>query len=574
MKLWLSMRLKESLKKVKKRPSLFGISFLSVCVVLFLLLLDFRYWRWQANLADTAYFHEITNSLSKGSWFGSHFGGSTGVDFTHILQNPLANSLGQIPDFPLDSQPSQFYNHAYLILIPIALLSLIVRYKILIDSLDVLITLAPFVMLIFVLRRSYLRTHQRKLILVGLLVAVILVCFPGINYIALGQFYPDRLIILFLPLTMLAFERLDFTNDRRSIVIFVVLAVLSMSVTERGSLYVAFVTLGMLFFRILRNRNNFEITLRRNFSILATGLAAFAWSVIYVKMITHNADTASTSSSITRFSWTHNQLFTSSSLKLILLCLPLLLIASRYWDLLIIGSISIFPNLLGTYMFNLRTAWFAHYMSYFTATLIGTCLIALKRDAQKQILGSDLRTVLRNIPKRVVFASSIAVLSVYLINPVTETKLFEPNNQIQLGAFTQAKLWWSNPSYRQLTKEVIRNDYALANQIPANSSVVATENTAQLVGGRVKNVDYFPINLTSDEYVLIFSASPFGQPFSASEVTDYASLQGSLAMTAEATKLLYSDCYEIVNRNVNANLYLFHRIKVITDDSVCHPRNN
>ena len=90
---------------------------------------------------------------------------------------------------------------------------------------------------------------------------------------------------------------------------------------------------------------------------------------------------------------------------------------------------------------------------------------------------------------------------------------------------------------RESSKRNIAADYKLAGSVPWNSSVVATEATAPLVSGRVRNVDYYPINLKSDDYVLIHSISPCSQPFLAYQMVDYSSNFGAKLVSAGVTHL-------------------------------------
>jgi hypothetical protein len=180
---------------------------------------------------------------------------------------------------------------------------------------------------------QYELRNRSKLLVVGLVSAAILLCFPGINDLALGQFYPDRFIVLFLPLTMIYIEKLVVVNDRRTNLIFVTLAILSMSVTERGSLYVAFVSLFLLIFRVIRNRDRLRKTLRKNTSILLVSVTALLWTRVYVSKIARNQDTEGFIHSFTHFSSINSHVFSTPSLKMLILSLPLILVVAKYQDL-------------------------------------------------------------------------------------------------------------------------------------------------------------------------------------------------------------------------------------------------
>jgi hypothetical protein len=134
-------------------------------------------------------------------------------------------------------------------------------------------------------------------------------------------------------------------------------------------------------------------------------------------------------------------------------------------------------------------------MSYMTAALVGAFLLALRRDSERKIIESENARRTSTIPYRIILASVLSILSVFLINPTTNSKVIEPTKQVRLGTFTHAAYWWAHRDFRESVQRNIAANIKLAGLVPWNSSIVATEATAPLVSGRVKNVDYYPINL-------------------------------------------------------------------------------
>lgn len=413
---------------------------------------------------------------------------------------------------------------------------------------------------------TYLVSEKRgtKQFKKNLMLLALLFCYPSILWSGLGQFYPDRLFLIFFPLFLLVLERMKVDSTLKSIHFFVVLYLVNVTITERASIYTALVC-GVYFITSEHHRLLF----------LASAIVSATWSVYYYVSISTDVYTSGFFDSAKSISGLVDLLFSIQAFKLLLFHVPGLILIRKMWDLKVILLLAMFPNVFGNIGGAEKVGWVTHYMTYLGATYVGVVLVYMRRktydsnDVQKKRGKNRVPSFIKpKFDARETVAVFTALALFVSINPNTRDRLIEVNPLQHSGIlgvtskwFTQAQ-WIAN--YDTYRMEVER----IQHLIPPESKVGVSEDTAKFVTENYANVYMFPVRIHDLDFIVLRSAAGV-EKYEQLPIVNYASPSVSQNLTDEAERVLLGRCFEEIAPKKSSELFIFMRIKKYEFDEEC-----
>lgn len=532
--------------KYNLRTTTILLFFLHFFVALvFLLVMTYRFYYLDGDYADSAMFENIA-ILASPPGYESEFLKSVQVLIRRFVSIPHPVSVYA---FPTDSGLDGLLigAHAYLIMPLISFFSKLFGFKLFTAITASAITTLPFFILLNFFRRPESKIRVKEL----LISALILVFYPAILWSGLGQFYPDRLFMIFFPIFLLFLNASRESRDRRSLFFFFVFALLSLSVTERGAVYVG---VACLIFALFSRKNHAVIFL--------TGFASLAWSLFYYKSISSDIYPDSFFDQAKSLKGIIALLLTTSTLKLILFHLPGLLLLRKMRDLQILLIVAMGPNFLGNIGGAEKIGWVTHYMSYLAGTYIGVILIYATR-----MVGGVLNASEKSISKEKWFSGEFRVgpilapfLSIILVfvNPISSTELFDANLIERSGIFGKSFQWIQLGARKTDYELFVEKKEYLIKTIPKNARIGVSEATAKYVSSNFRNIYLFPAGIEKLDFVVLRSSASEMGIYQQDSIVNYASAEVSRQLTAQIQTLLLSKCFKDITPQ---SFYPIHILK-------------
>jgi len=259
----------------------------------------------------------------------------------------LATSALTPPKLP----ESLFKVHAYWILYPLALGTLIIPGLILIEA-------ASAIGYIGVLGLAYVATRRRGVTIAGaLLLCALIVASPAWAWGALfGQFFPDRFFVLCGLAFMLAIGR-----EKRERSWQLALALLCVLINERAALVAG--VFALAYAALYRHASD-----RLFKAAIGALLVVYAAIVVHAESNVYAGFFPSTLHGL-RIEF-FNPAFLHATLTYLAVCLPFLILAAFEWRSAAIAALLMLPNVFGSIGGAEKTGWDTHYHSYYFPALV------------------------------------------------------------------------------------------------------------------------------------------------------------------------------------------------------------
>jgi hypothetical protein len=508
------------------------------------------------RMGDSAIFAQAL-SKNNGIKLESEYLSSMTKFLFSIYGSPSFVSLDSLPtnieEFPI------MRNHSYLILYLLKPFSIIFPFSVL----DALIASIIFIgppFLIYQIFRIFKPQHKISNLFLIYFISILLL-FPGNIWAAKGQFYPDKLSIIFLPLLIVSNE-IAKKQNRSNFKNYYVLVFLGALITERSAIYVALISIIYGLTRLLKIRKSDKIVL----VYLTTGTLLVAYAAIYIGIFTRNHYSDSYLIQILNYRPSFAKLLSDGSVSLLIVILPIVVLIRKEFDLLAILLIGTLPYLMGTMGGAEKYGWMTHYLSYLTGLVIGVVAASLIRTftqidyklkkLSKKIKSKESKQI--NPSTNLLIAFMISFISFLTINPYSPTPNLSIINKERLGTSGSIVRWYADPNYRSEIYLKERSINKIISQIPTDASVTVTEITAPWLAQRNKRIYQLPLGIKTSEFLLLES-NDFSGEFSSPIVPLPLSPANSITLTNEITNYTLSNCFELKAYDKAINTFLFKR---------------
>jgi hypothetical protein len=517
--------------------------------LIFISIVTFRYYYLAGDAADSALFENIA-ILGSPPGYESEFLKSIQVIIRKFVSTPTEVSILNFPtDIGLDGL--LIGAHAYLIMPLISVFSKILGYKFIVAFVAASITIMPFAFALGIIARSAekfdFKTHASVIAIIG--------TYPAILWSGLGQFYPDRLFVIFFPVFLMLINTLKHSDKKRDITFFLILAMLSMSVTERSSLYVF---LACAIFAVTSGKH-------RNVLII-TGIISLVWSITYYKYISTDKYPNSFFDQAKSIDGLKMLIFTIPTLKLVLFHIPGFILLAKMRDLQVLLLLAMAPNLLGNIGGAEKIGWVTHYMSYLSATYIGVILVWLQRklELDKSIEKSSKHKSKVRLSKPVmdrttIVAITLATTCFIWVEPNSAGSTFSTNYQDQTGIFGKTLQWIEQGSSKKEFASYKATSKLLNAAIPANAKIGVSEGSAKYLSSKQPNIYMFPAGIEKLDYVVLISVINLEKSYVQNSIANYSNPEVGVRITDEAQAMLLGPCFKDVSPAGIYPIFMFKR---------------
>jgi hypothetical protein len=508
----------------------------------------FRYFYLAGDAADSSLFENIA-IFGMPPHYETEFLKSIQVIIRKFVSDPSEVS---ILNFPTDAGLNGFLigAHAYLIMPLISIISKVVTFKLMSAFVAATITMLPFFIALKLSTQSKGTLPQKTY----WTVIVIFVSYPAILWSGLGQFYPDRLFLIFFPIFLLYLNGLCSSDKKIDLTLFFAFAFFSASMTERSSIYVA---IACFIFSLTAKKNRLVI--------LGTGILFLLWSLIYYRYISTDDYPNSFFDQAKSLEGLKSLLLSVPTLKLIIFHIPGVLLLRRMPDLQAFLLLSIAPNVLGNIGGAEKIGWVTHYMSYLAASYIGVILVYLARIIEMNSDGklstrqpSIQSSRFRSKPPIEIAITLLAISSLVGIDANSAGKLVDTNYSSHSGIFGKSFRWILQGADVSEFNSFLKTQSFLIKQIPANANIGVSEGTAKFVSGNFKNIYMFPAGIEKLDYVILKSLGN-GQGYQQIPIVNYSRVETGLKLTGEVQAMLDGECFRDVSPSDIHPLYIFQR---------------
>lgn len=405
------------------------------------------------------------------------------------LEKVITQEAGLVCSSSLAMDPAStvnmFTRHAYLILYPLSAIALFTNeiYAVVLYHAVSFVGLLAAVFL-------YLRKKDVPLF-VTLPFIFAIACHPDWSEAALGPFYVDRIFIFSGTVFLLGlYERLS--NNSKNDLLLVLSGLVCCIATERAALMTAGAILSMLV--LSRFPNRFK---KGDQWLALAGLIIFLYSAVFLFYVQNNPDYGSFGASFLSFpdKLLQDENFRNSSIKFLLINLPLLIcgVFSRWFLVVAVGAL--IPNLVGTIGGAEKLGWSTHYHSMCFPFLVAAATIGLAN------LGKHKNIRMVNVGKvAVILSMSNYFATIDLYNPQSflsfsdrkqsDTTILKVARSVN-GLEREFTFWGAN----QLFKPV-------GDIVPKSASVTTPEAYMPVLVNGERAVYYYPMGLDSADYIV------------------------------------------------------------------------
>jgi hypothetical protein len=439
-----------------------------------------------------------------------------------------------------------------------------------------LITVLPLFLVGAVILRESSIKQKSTLFVPALSVLIIFGLHPGTLWAGYGQFYPDRLAIVFIPLVMLALEGVNRNPNAKFTKHFLTLTtILAIACTERSALYVGLIYLIYGITPAISKKS--LLSLNRSYSFV--GLALCSYFYLYMKYVSINLANESFLSTLLSYQINPRKALIDGTLTFIIFLSPFFLLLWRNWDLQALLFLSVVPNILSSIGGAEKVGWVTHYMANVTSICIGSALVCLFRKVnagERELPHRERNHLLKKkpmsriekrnaiYPKKFLSPAILAVTIFLVFDPLSKSANIELPKKERFGVWGQMFRWYENTEHREFIKSRRIEIEQLAKKIPTDSRVSVTEYTSSFLSPRVRLLDYYPFGIPQSDYVLIESTNGIDD-LKFSRVVIYSSASNSDKLTNEVTRILKSSCYKKVGIAIKSGVYLFERNQLVSD---------
>ena len=444
------------------------------------LLFGFKEMKIDQLRGDSAIFYQVTENIAnRGVAVSQVFANTQAYLESGLLVMP-ADKMAKDPLAPpQEAERNMLRFHAYFILYPIAVLAKIIPVKALLFALYVLAFTGVVLLAYFILRRDGMPLAAAALF------CVLMMSHPGwSNGLLWGQFYPDRLFILFGFVFMYLVTRKDV-----SLGVQIAAGVLCLLIGERaaataGIFWIAYTA---LYWKQLSDR---ERKTR-----LAIGGVLFVAGLLLLKLFVANSNYSHFLPTSLKeiFAYLQNPLFRAKLELFVLVNLPLLALAFFQWRLAVAAIIMMLPNALGNIGGAEKIGWITHYDSYYLPALFLAALMGYEA-AYKQL---SLKKALPGFYA----ATAVLVLFLSMLNPFSFAAVsISPSNISDnfFIKFPQQALVYLSPAglkYRALGDQI-------SAMVPENTIVTTSESLMPFLY-KNRTIRYLPVDIDRADYAVV-----------------------------------------------------------------------
>jgi hypothetical protein len=470
------------------RASRGALFVVAVTLLLIVVMTDLKVLRVDRMRGDTATFFEVTQGIGAGAGMRSALYASIReYQLNRMLRKPAA-VVARLPLPPPSPRTADMLRlHTYFVLFPLALVAKAVPVDVVLEGAFAASFLAVPALALLMLRRRGVTW-----LAAAAFAALVVAHGAWAQSLLQGQFYPDRLFVLFGFVLMAVLSRRDAPRWW-----LVCAALACASVTERGVLIGGLVILAYtaLFWSRTPDRA-FKIALGT--CLLGGSLLLMAFvttDVPYTTFLPQGAHGVA--------STVGNAAYGAKLLFFLEMNAPLLVLAAFEPRAAAIAAIVMLPNVFGKTHDARLNGWTTHYHSYYLPILIWA---GMEGYARLNALARG-RRVLRLAPAA---ACAALALAASCIDPTQTFANVAPANVAmnffaRLGTDVAALRSPAAPDFRAVAAEVRR-------AVPPGSSVSSPEATMpELYAGR--DVYFFPFGIERADYAVMgMSRGPDGRP--------------------------------------------------------------
>ncbi|HTU68864.1 MAG TPA: hypothetical protein VMF11_00970 [Candidatus Baltobacteraceae bacterium] len=432
---------------------------------------------------DSAAFFQATENLaSKGVATSQTFGATVAYLFQSGYLKMTADELAKSSlNVPSPMTDNILHGHAYYVLYPISLFAKVVPAKILLMALFA-ITFAGVLLI------AYVALRQRNVSILGACLFCLLVASHPAWWqpVLWGQFYPDRLFVLFGLIFMYLASR-----DKVPMAALAFMGVLCAVTNERGALMAG---IFLLAFVVLYWK---QLAAKR-VPMLILGLCLVGYAVILVKFVLVDVYYSHylPISIKNLFSEFRYPPFAQKTELFLLVNSPLLLLSLFAPRMAAIAAVMMLPNLIGSIGGGEKIGWSTHYSSYYFPALIWAALLGYG--------GLFRRAALQR--RRVPFYIGIVglILFISMINWAAYDPISIQPANIRESLFEQlpgAMSTYFGEKGVEGRAEADEIDAA----VPRNVIVSTTESGMPFLY-RSRTLQFFPADIDSADYAVLWSA--------------------------------------------------------------------
>lgn len=453
---------------------------IAIFVIVSGMLFGFKEIKIDQMRGDSAIFFQVTENIAnRGAAVSQVFANTQAYLESGLLVMP-ADKIAKDPLAPPpQAERNMLRFHAYFVLYPIAVLAKIIPVKALLLSLYVLAFTGVVLLAYFILRRD------RMPLAAAALFCVLMMTHPGwSNGLLWGQFYPDRLFILFGFAFMYLATRKDSSLGMQIAAGAICLLIGERAAATAGIFWIAYT---LLYWK--------QFSERERKTRLAIGSALFIAGFLLLKLFVSNSNYSHflPTSLAEIVANLHNPVFTAKLGLFALVNLPLLALACFEWRLAVIAVVLMLPNALGNIGGAEKIGWITHYDSYYLPALFLAAMFGYEA-AYKQL------SVKKALPGFYA-ASAVLVLFLSMINPSSFAPVSISPSNISGNffiKFPQQALVFLTPAglkYRALGEQIDA-------MIPQNT-VVSTSESLMPFLYRNRTIRYLPVDVDHADYAVV-----------------------------------------------------------------------
>jgi hypothetical protein len=371
--------------------------------------------------------------------------------------------------------------------------------------------------------------------------------------------------MVFFPIFLLLLNALQDYQKKKTRIIFIILAFFSLSVTERGAVYVSVACL-VFAFSARKNR----------LLIIFTGLTSLTWSLFYYKFISTDTYPNSFFDQAKSIEGLTSLLFTVPTFKLILFHLPGFLLMRKMRDLQIFLIICMGPNLIGNIGGAEKIGWVTHYMSYLAASYIGMILVYVSRvlnenfDTEKIVRDKENNRFGSQISQHLVTIAPVLACMLFLfVNPNSSTKILGTSAAAHSGIFGKSLQWLYQGANTIEYKSFQQRKEYLAKTLPENARIGISEGTAKYVSDKFKNIYMFPAGIEKLDFAVLKSSVGELGAYRQDAIINYSNPESGVQLSEEIQAMLLGRCFKDITPKEYYPLHIFQRVPSFKLDESC-----
>lgn len=494
--------------------------------------------------------------------------------------------LWNFPEISAKTDGVMFFAHSYFILLALKPIASIIGYWNFISIVSAFYVILPLAYFLMAYRFNIKREKEtgsspNLTSRVHLcFVAVIYLFFPSTLWSPLGQFYPDRMFVIFFPAFAMLLEMMwrDY-QDKKTLnkkiplkfLPLVLLFLLCISINERSSLI-----LGT--YVIMRSVKYWKVckackSAHKMFlaSVLAAALSLI-WSFYYLEFISTDSYKDSFLSSLSDWQNLKQVVVGMLSLKLAVILLVFLVLSGKDHNMRLILVVGSAPHFLGNIGGAEKIGWVTHYMSNLSALLVTSAVLAIMNFKSRELMETHVQKKNENVDLTqrsgviltkvlsLFFATVLMISSSIFSNPLSrDLEIGYRANNLGIWGYVARDIF--NSEVNNVRNQERDNVVSFLKRFDPKTIVSVTEDTANLVALSSRQIALFPVDIDNIDLILFFSSLDQNGNIESPTIVNYASPDGAIKLMGQSKLLLNSPCYRLKKQFYldGRNLYLLEK---------------